>query len=240
MTPPVPGPLDLITAAMLAAAYIAAGIYGLIVSPRDVRSRTFMGLAVINAVFAFLPVRGFDRPTVVAALCAAALGSVALFHFAMVFPWRQRWFRGRVAWMTGLYILPPVAIVVLNWYAPRSAEDLSLTDLLVLSAAGIPLLILLAVVLPLAALMALYGNIRRARRQRVRAAYAPTLGIFVSELGGGLLAAILGVLLQTLGFGRATVAGITVAVFALNVVAPISFAAGVGHYRVLSLDPDAI
>lgn len=240
MTLPTPGPLDVATAALLAAAYVAAGAYGLILAPRDVRARAFGALAIANVLFAFLPFGKLDRVTIVAAICVAAFGSVALFHFAMVFPWRQPWLRGRGGWLAALYLFPPVIVLVLNWYAPASAEELSVTDLLVLSAAGIPLVVLLAVVLPLAALLALFANIRRARTQGPRAAYVPTLGIFISELGGGLLAAVLGVLLQTLGFGRVMAAAVTLSVFALNVLAPLAFAAGVGRYRVLSLDLDAI
>ncbi len=240
MTPAVPSRLDVITASALAVAYIGAAVYGLIVAPRDIRARTFLALAIVNAAFAFVPLRGFDRPTVVGAICLAAVGSTALFHFAMVFPWRQRWFRERGRWMPVLYVLPPLVVLALNWYAPATADDLTPTNLVVLAAATIPLLILLAVLLPIAALVTLFRNVRRARREAVRAAYVPTLGIFVSELGGGILAAILGALLQTIGFGPASVAAITLAVFGLNVVAPLSFAAGIAYYRVLSLDRDAI
>lgn len=237
---PVPGALDVVTAVLLAAAYLAAGLYGLTRSPGDIRARTFFALAVVNAVFGFLPLGGFDRATVVGAICVGAVGSAVLFHFAMVFPWRQRWFRTRSAWMPALYVVPALVVLALNWYTPAAAEDLTPVDLLVLAGVSIPFLILIAVVLPLAAMVALFGNIRRARRRGVRAAYVPTLAIFISELGGGLLAAILGALLQSAGYGRTVVAAVTVAVFALNVVAPLAFAVGVGYYHVLSLDPDAI
>ena len=158
----------------------------------------------------------------------------------MVFPWRQRRFRPGAGSMSILYAAPSLIVVALSAYLPSSADELTATELLVLAAAGLPLLVVLALALPLAALMALFASVRRARQSHVRAAYVPTVGIFVSELGGGLLGAILGVLLQTLGWERASTAVITVLVFALNVLAPVAYGIGVGRYRVLSLDPDAI
>jgi hypothetical protein len=198
-----------------------------------------MALAAVSAVFGFLPAAGFERRTVVLALCLAAVGSVALFHFAMVFPWRVPWFREHGWWIPTLYVVPPAVVLALDWYAPARAEDLSPERLVVLAAGAVPLLALLAGILPIAAIVALYRNVVRARRGRLRAAYLPTLGILVSQLGGGLLAAVLGALLQFSGAGGGVVVTVTLLVFALNLLAPLSFAAAVWHYGVLSLDPDA-
>jgi len=238
LTPPLQSLLDYCNAVVLAVAYIAAGVSGLLVAPRDVRARTFLAFASVSAAFAFLPVAGFERRTIVLAICLAAVGSVALFHFAMVFPWRRPWFRERGWWMPALYVLPPAVVLGLNWYAPARAEDLTVVGLLALAAGTVPLLLVLAVALPIAAIVALYRNVTRARRQGVRAAYVPTLGILISELGGGLLAAVLGTLLQFTGVRGAAVVAVMLPVFALNLLAPLSFAAGVWRYGVLSLDMD--
>jgi hypothetical protein len=238
LTPPLQSSLDYYYAVVLGVAYLAAGLAGLLVAPRDVRARTFLAFAIVSAAFGFLPVAGFDRRTIVLAICLAAVGSVALFHFAMVFPWRRPWFRERSWWMPALYVLPPAAVLALDWYAPARAEDLAIVDLLVLAAGAVPLLLVVAVALPLASIVALYRNVTRARRHGVRAAYIPALGILVSELGGGLLASVLGALLPFIGVRGAAVGAVTLLVSTLNLLAPLSFAAGVWHYGVLSLDMD--
>ena len=237
------------TAIVSAAAYVLVGAAALVRAPNDIRTRVFAvaslmmtPIYVIPAAL-FLQARGTTHIATGRGLLAimavtSAVGVVALFHFMQVFPWRRPWTRKHRPLIAALYVVPTAAALLLAIAIPSNVEDLTLEYLLGLTALALPLLVLLAIVLPVAGLVSLYAGLRTAQKHRIEAARVPALGIFVGQVAGGVLGILLAPLLRLRGVSDAFSAVVQALMFAFGLLTPIAFAAGVWKYGVLSLDVD--
>lgn len=237
------------TAIISAIAYIAVGLAALARAPNDIRTRVFAIAAVTMAPIYLLPAALFlsargtteiatGRATILPLAITSAVGAVALFHFMQVFPWRRPWTRKWPRLIPLLYAIAVAGAVVLAAAIPSSAEDLTLIYALALAAVAIPLVVLLAIALPVAGLVSLYAGLREAERHRIDAARAPTRWIFIGQIGGGVLGILLAPLLRLRGLGDAFSVVVQVLMFAFGLLTPVAFAAGVWKYNVLSLEVD--
>jgi hypothetical protein len=238
---------DAATAAIAAILYLGVAVAAIFHAPRDERARVFLAVAISSSVAYAGPALQYwtgvamtSRAVVVPTLVALVVGSIALFHFAFVFPWRRPWLRARREWLMAAYAVGPMAVLWLAWMAPSSFDDVGVPYVLALAAIGLPLMILAGVVLPLLGLLALYKSARLARDLGLEAARAPVLGVFVSQLAGGILSALVAPLVHVVaptGPWAAIVAG---AMFGFAILMPISFAAGIWKYGVLGLDIETL
>lgn len=236
---------DAVTSALAGALYLAIAIAAAIRAPRDERTRVFVVIAVADAVayagpplqyWAAIPI--ISRAVVLATFAAMAEGSLALFHFALVFPWKHRWLARCREWLLAGYLVVPAAVLWLGFFMPESLSTISVSYVIAWLVVGVPLLIGLGIVLPLIALLVLYRNCLTARALHIERARVPVLGVFVSQLGGGVLAVLVSPLIHIVapaGPWEPLIAG---ALFGFGILMPIAFGSGVWRYGVLDLDVD--
>jgi hypothetical protein len=245
--PPDATLFDAATAAIAAILYLGVALGAIVRAPRDERVRVFLVVAVASAVAYAGPALQYwwkipmiSRAVVVPTLVALVVGAVALFHFALVFPWRRPWLHAHREWVLAAYAVGPMAVLWLAWLAPSSLDALETPYLLVLAAVGLPLLVGVGVALPLVGLFVLYKNVLRARDLRIEAARVPVLGVFVSQLAGGILAALVSPLVHVIAPPGPWAAAVAGAIFGFGTLMPISFAAGIWKYGVLDLDIETV
>jgi len=245
--PPAVTLFDAVTSTIAAVSYLAVGLAAIARAPRDERARVFLAVALTSAVayagpglqyWKGIPI--ISRPVVVPTLVATAIGGVALFHFAFVFPWRRPWLRRHREWVMAAYLVAPMGVLWLAWLAPPSLDALEVPYMLALLAVGVPLMALAGVVMPLAGLLVLYKTCLRVRDLKIEAARVSTLGVFVSQLAGGILAVLVAPLVHIIvpsGPWAPILAG---AMFGFGILMPLAFAAGVWKYGVLTLDVESL
>jgi hypothetical protein len=184
---------------------------------------------------------------VIVALTAVsfAVGSVALFHFTQVFPWRRPWIRAHGLWLAAAYVVLPLPVAFIAWFigsllAPMVdgagglgavSADAMISVVLLLMIAG---LFLVGLVLPFAGVMSLFSSWREARKTADDPARITTLWMLISQMAGGVLAALVAPLLHLVGvsvFWSTVVGALT---YACGVLMPLSFAAAVWRYGMLN------
>src|SRR6185295_18528096 len=130
------------------------------------------------------------------------MGSLALFHFTQVFPWRRPWIRSYWKWLLFGYLVVPVAMAVSVWaLAPlfQLLEEFAAADAgsgglgavssgigegLVLLLVAVPLLFVIGLVVPFGALMSLYKTWNETKATGPEAARITTFWILVSQMAG--------------------------------------------------------
>src|SRR5262245_47292769 len=194
LTPPAATLFDAATAATAAILYLGVALAAIFRAPRDERARVFLAVAITNAIaYAGPPLQYWkgvpmtSRAVVVPTLVALVAGSIALFHFAFVFPWRRPWLRKRREWVMAAYAVGPMAGLWLAWATPPTLDAVGIPYIVALLAVGVPLIVLAGVALPLLGLLMLYRTARLARDLNLETARVPVLGVFVSQLAGGIL-----------------------------------------------------
>lgn len=244
---------DAITSLVSAALYIVVALAAFARAPRDPRVRVF-GLIAITAVapygFSVLLWANGAAPLAMAVVVTVALslavGSIALFHFTQIFPWRRPWIaRHSTSWLALAYAVLPVicAAAAAAWAAFRSsglgalspgvAEAAAIGMLIVV----LPAIAILGIVLPFAGLLSLFNSWKAATRVGVTAARLTTFWILVSQLAGGVLTILIVPLLHLVE-PRGPLVGIAAALlFAFGLLMPLAFAAGVWKLNVLAIDP---
>src|SRR5215472_8010859 len=120
--PQQPTVFDAWTGVISAALYVVVGIAALTYAPSDRRARTFFAVAIASlAPYLFPALSGrigtgrLMSAAAVAIAASLAVGSVALFHFAQVFPSRRPWIRKYGVWLGAAYAVLPVAAVIGTW-----------------------------------------------------------------------------------------------------------------------------
>jgi hypothetical protein len=184
------------------------------------------------------------------------MGSLALFHFTQVFPWRRPWIRAHARWLYGGYVAAAVVVGAAAWTFKGAFGDLVVSGSSGLGASSVamgdaalamglllvvvPGIFVVGVAVPFAALWSLYKTWLAARSAGVESARVTTYWILFSQMGGGVLTILI---IPLLRFVTPTGPWVTIAavlLFAFGVLMPIAFAAGVWKYRVLDLDPDGL
>lgn len=260
--PSVATTFEVITAIVSAAVYLAVGIAALARAPGDVRTRVFLATAAASAapysVTVLLWARGiraaFTIPVMAIVGLSLMFGSLALFHFTQVFPWRRPWIRVYWRWLLAGYLLVPVALAWPLWaFGPLvsavavtaadaggvGAVSVGITESLVMLLVVVPALFVLGLAVPFAALFSLYKSWLAARASGVEAARVTTFWILISQMGGGVLTILIIPLLHFVAPIGPWVTIAAVLLFSFGLLMPLAFAAGVWKYRVLDLDPDS-
>jgi hypothetical protein len=268
LQPPSATAFEAIAAMMSAALYLIAGAGALARAPGDVRARVFFAVALASAapysVTALIWARGsgaaYTLPVIVGVGLSLMLGSLALFHFTQVFPWRRPWNRAHARWLYAGYLA--VAIVAatiaiaagaVTWKMTGALGDLEAsgsgglgavsagigeTAGILIILVALPLLFGLGVAVPFAALWSLYKTWLAAKSAGVQPARVTTYWILISQMGGGVLAILIIPLLHVVAPTGPWVTIAAVLLYGFGLLMPIAFAAGVWKYRVLDLDPD--
>ena len=238
---------DAVTSAGSAAVYLLIAFAALVRAPRDVRTAVFLLVAVtglppylLPAYAWFRPGSALTRPLVSVLAVSLVLGSLALFHFTQVFPWRRPWIRRYFELLLTGYGLGPLIVLGLIWFAPKQAEDIEAPYAVLTIFIGLPAIFIVAVVLPFAGLLSLYYSLLAARAAGLEHARRPLLAILISQLAGGVLAILI---IPLLHFVAPTGPWVTIAsglLFGFGLLMPIAFAAAVWKFRVLEVDIDEL
>jgi hypothetical protein len=257
---PVATTFEVFAAIVSAAVYLIVGVAALVQAPRDIRARLFFATALASAgpysLTVLLWARGSDAvftlPVVASVGLTLAMGSLLLLHFTQVFPWRRTWIRAYWQWLAAGYVMVPVAVAVPVWLFRRLGASISadvasgglgavsagLVEGLVLLVV-LPVVFVLGLVVPFAALLSLYKTWLEAKAAGIEAARVTTFWILISQMAGGVLTILIIPLLHFIAPTGPWVTIAAVLLFAFGLLMPLAFAAGVWKYRVLDLDIDA-
>jgi hypothetical protein len=257
--PPVATTFEALSAVVSAALYLIVASAALANAPKDIRARVFFATAVASAppysVTALIWARGsestFTLPVMAVVGLSLMVGSLALFHFTQVFPWRRPWIRANWQWLLAGYLIVPLAVGIAAWLyigvfkqmdeagsgsGGIGAVSSGLAEGLVLMA--IPVVFTLGVMVPFAALLSLYKSWLTAKAAGVESARIATFWILISQMAGGVLTILIIPVLHFVAPAGPWVTIAAVLLFAFGLLMPLAFAAGVWKYRVLDLDVD--
>jgi hypothetical protein len=256
--PPVATPFEVFAAIVSAAVYLIVGVAALVHAPRDIRTRLFFATALASAgpysLTVLLWARGSDAvftlPVMAAVGLSLMMGSLLLFHFTQVFPWRRPWIRAHWRWLAAGYVIVPAAVVVPAWLfralAVAGSIDAGSGGVGAVSAGiaeglallvVVPVVFVLGLVVPFAALLSLYKTWLEAKAAGVDAARVTTFWILISQMAGGVLTILIIPLLHLVAPTGPWVTIAAVLLFAFGLLMPLAFAAGVWKYRVLDRNP---
>ena len=259
---------DAISSFLSAAIYVLVATAALAESPRDPRTRAFLAVALAGVapygITALIWERGPQVAATKGAIVVVALslmmGSLFLFHFTQVFPWRRPWVRAHAQWLWSGYIgilsLSGAAALVIPSFDAIDGTALgstgtgagglgALSPELVVGALGllavmIPVLLLIGVVVPLAGLTSLYRSWLFARARGLDAARRTTMSMLVSQMAGGVLTILIIPLLRLVAPRGPWVTIAAALLFAFGLLMPVAFALAVWRYRMLDTPLDAI
>lgn len=226
--------IDAATQAIAGFAYLVVALSTWRRAPGDARARVFLGLAIANVVTFGVPaaawlagitdVTALPRGVFLALFVAMSAGSVLLFHFCQVFPWRRPWIERHGRTLAAAYAVAPLATAALVVAAPATVADISYAYLAALVLAGLPLVILLTMVLPVGGIVSLVKSYRDARDPVDRPVRAPLAWLLVSQIAGGTIALVFAPVLATVAPGDAARMSLTLVSWALGLLTPIAFA----------------
>ena len=269
---------EAIAALVSAALYVIVGVAAFAGAPRDVRTRVFLATALASAAPYSLTaliwargsagpsatpmVIGVGLPVVLAVGLSLMFGSLTLFHFTQVFPWRRPWIRSHARWLYAGYLTVAIVGVTIAiaagtvaWKMAGAFGDLEASGsgglgavsagiseaaVILIILVALPMLFGLGVAVPCAGVWSLYKTWLAAKSAGVESARVTTYWILISQMGGGVLAILIIPLLRVVAPSGPWVTMAAVLLFAFSLLMPIAFAAGVWKYGVLSLDPDSL
>lgn len=261
-TPPSATAFDALTAIASAGIYVIVALAVLAHAPRDPRGRVFLATAVASiapyCVTAQIWAWGFERTFTKTSIALLALslmiGSLALFHFSQLFPWRRPWIRGHAGTIWTGYVIAALLVGAAAFLTPSfdlaggpgaggiGAVSSGMVVWIALALFGIllPTLLIVGVLVPLGGLLSLYKSFLAARKHGIEAARVTTLLMLISQLGGGVLTILIIPLLRLLSPTGPIVTLAAVLLFACSMLMPVAFAYGVWKLGVLRLDIDAL
>lgn len=240
--------VDVVQHMLAALVYIAVAVAALGEAPRDRRTQVFFALGLANVLaFGAIVVAWFlgmkspqamNRPWLGVSLSALGLGGLLLFHFSQVFPRKRPWIKESGIQMPVAYVLTPVVILSLAAFWADDPAKITAPFAMAMLIFGFPLMILLAFVLPVAAILSLIRSYREAAAASGIPDARPVLGaILLSQIAGGLLAIIVAPVLNVTAPDSLALKLLTMVIWALSLLTPLAFAAGVWKYRLLEIDP---
>jgi hypothetical protein len=235
-----------VTQGLAALVYLFIGVGASLRAPRDVRTRVFLALSIANVLALLVPtlmwMRGITDPTklpkvaTVLVLSGLGIGALLLFHFTQVFPRRRPWIRTAGIQIPVAYVLVPAAIGGLVWFVPKTVAELSPGYVIAFFIFGFPLIVLLAIVLPIAAILSLVKSHRDVQQDGLDRFRRPLEWILIGQVAGGTLAVLFAPVLTALAPNTLALTVVTVAIWALGLLTPLAFAAAVWKFDLLSLD----
>ena len=259
LTVPTATAFDAVSSLASAGIYMIVALAALAHAPRDPRVRVFFATAAAGVVpycvtaqiWAHGAGRTFSMRTSILLAFSLMIGSLALFHFTQVFPWRRPWIRTHGGKLPIAYLavalLAVVAAVLLPALDFTSIGEIhnvpDQSDAIValgLAAILIPIVFVLGVVVPFGGLLSLYNSWRAARAHGVDSARVTTWWMLVSQMGGGVLTILIIPLLRLVASSGPWVAIAAALLFGSAVLMPVAFAVGVWKLGVLELDIDGL
>ncbi|HEX6975122.1 MAG TPA: hypothetical protein VF147_12020 [Vicinamibacterales bacterium] len=248
-TPPITLPvltaLDATTQAFAALCYLAIAAGALMRAPSDIRTRVFFAFGLANiaafAIPSLLWWKGItdpaQAPRAATALVLAGLGVAALllFHFTQVFPRRRPWIRTSGFQVEIGYGLIPLTIIGLVLFFPKDVANITPGYILGFLVFGFPLLVLLAVVLPVAAIVSLLKSYKESENPDLLRARVPLAMILIGQIAGGALAMVFAPALTAVAPNSGAVTVLTILMWILGLLTPFAFAAAVWKYDVLAI-----
>jgi hypothetical protein len=231
--------LDAITQGIAGLLYLVIGVSAWLYARGDTRTQVFLGVALANVVAFALPTAAWlsgagdltslPRAAVATVVSALGLGSVLLFHFSQVFPRRRPWIARHWTKFAVAYGVVPLVIGGLILLAPSDITDLSLAFVIPAVLLGLPCLILIAFVLPIAGIISLVKSFREAVGD-LAPMRTPLLWLLVSQIAGGTIALLFAPVLATIAPNSTAQTAATLAVWLLGLMTPIAFALAVWRY----------
>jgi hypothetical protein len=244
---------------------VSAGIYAIVAlaalaqAPHDARVRVFAAVALSGVapywitaqIWAVGGSSAFTKRAIVFVALSLMMGSLALFHFTQVFPWRRPWIRRHGSRLWAAYVVIPTFIGLVAFLTPgiepRGAGGLGAVSpglgvLLLLAAVAVAgaIVVLLGIVVPFAGLLSLYKSFLAARDRGIESARKVTWMMLVSQLGGGVLTILIVPLMRRVAPDGPWVTIASALLFACAMLMPLAFALAVWRLRVLDLDIDAL
>ena len=224
--------------------YVVVAAAALVKAPRDRRTQVFFALSMANAIAFGVTVYGWfiglknpmemNKPLTGLSLAALGVGGLLLFHFSQVFPRRRPWIATSGVQMPLAYVLTPAIIMALAFVWPSDPAKLTLPFVGLMLVFGFPLLVLLGFVLPVAAVLSLVKSYREADAISGLPDARPVIAaILLSQVAGGVLALVFAPLLGVAAPNSLLLKMLTTTIWALSLLTPLAFAAGVWKYRLL-------
>ena len=263
--PKVATGFEVLAAIVSAALYLVVAVAAVARAPRDIRARVFLVTAVASAapysVTVLLWARGANASFTMWVMGLVGLslmfGSLTLFHFTQVFPWRRPWIRSHGKWLIAGYALVPIAMAVAFWFlAPLftalngmataestgsgglGAVSAGISESLVLLLVVLPALFVLGLVLPFVAVFSLYKSWLLAKAAHQEPARITTFWILISQMAGGVLTILVVPLLHFVAPTGPWATIAAVLLFATGLLMPLTFAAAVWKHGVLDFNPE--
>ena len=241
--------LDVAQHLVAALVYLAVAAAALGQAPRDRRTQVFFAFGVVNAIAFSVTAAGWfigvkspmqmSRAMLGISISALAVGGLLLFHFSQIFPRRRPWIRTSGIQLPLAYALVPVIVMVLARLWPGDPKQVTLAFVLLLLVFGFPLMVLLGFVLPVGSVLSIARSYREAAdKPPVRDPRPVLSAILLSQIAGGVLAIVFAPVLGVIAPDSWSLTLVTSAVWALSLLTPLAFAAGVWKYRLLEIDPE--
>lgn len=250
---------DALSSLTSAGVYMIVALAALAQAPHDARVRVFLAVALAGIapywITAQIWVVGWQaaltKSAVVFVVLSLMMGSLTLFHFSQVFPWRRPWIRANGPRLWAAYVVIPALTGLAAFLTPgfNTAEAAGFGAvssgggiLFVLAAAGfvMAVVVVLGIVIPFAALLSLYKSFLVARAHGIEGARRATWMMLISQLGGGVLTILVVPLMRLMAPTGPLVTVASVLLFACAMLMPLAFALGVWRLNVLELDIDAL
>ena len=227
--------------------YLAIAAAALGYAPRDPRTQVFFTFSVANAVAFAVPVYAWftgvtnplemNRTFQAISFSALCLGGLLLFHFSQIFPRRRPWITRSGVQMPAAYILTPAIVMSLAYFWP-SDQVIGLGFVIALLVFGFPLIVVMGLVLPVGAILSLVRSYREAAVGTGVARARPVIGaILLSQVAGGVLGVVFLPVLTVIAPGSYALKFFGFTMWALTLLTPLAFAAGVWKHRLLEVDP---
>lgn len=257
--PPSATAFDAVSSLLSAGIYMIVALAALAHAPRDPRVRVFLATAaagvapywVTAQIWAWGWQATLSKSTIVLLALSLMMGSLALFHFTQVFPWRRPWIRahGRKLW-TGYFVVAALvgaaALLTPGFDFAGGpgigavSPGLSLVLGLILLGIVVPVVFVLGLVVPFGGLLSLYKSWLAARARGIESARSTTGWMLVSQMGGGVLTILIVPLLHLVAPRGPSVTIASTLLFACALLMPVAFAVGVWKLGVLGLDIDGL
>lgn len=261
---PTPTTFDALSSLTSAGVYAIVALAALAQAPRDLRVRVFLAVALAGIapywITAQIWVWGWQVALTKGAILFVGLslmmGSLALFHFTQVFPWRRPWIRVHGPRLRAGYLVIPaltglVALLTPDFSAAAAgglgaggvgavSPGLGVLVLLAAAAVIVSVVVVLGIIIPFAGLLSLYKSFLIARARHIESARKTTWLMLVSQLGGGVLTILVVPLMRLAAPPGAWITVASVLLFACAMLMPLAFAIGVWRLQVLELDIEAL
>ena len=251
---------DALSSLTSAGVYVIVALAALAQAPHDTRVRVFVGVAfsgiapywITAQIWAVGWQSALTKRAIVFVALSLMMGSLALFHFTQVYPWRRPWIRANATRLWAAYVVIPAVTLLAAFLTPGfdapvggggfGAVSPGLGVLLVLALIGVALAIVLVlgIVVPFAGLLSLYKSFLTARGRGIESARKTTWMMLVSQLGGGVLTILVVPLMRLAAPAGPWVTIASALLFGCAMLMPLAFALGVWRLRVLDIDIDTL